>query len=338
MSLGFGLLSAQLNPGETDWTRVYSETTSLAVEAERMGFASVWTTEHHFVDDGYMPSLAVVSAAIAARTEKIEIGTGVILAPLHHPLRLAEDAATVSLLSEGRFVLGLGLGWSETEFAGLGARLDRRGAAMEEILQILPKAWTGEPFHHQGPVYQFPELAVRPKPHRPVPVLIGGGAEAAIRRAARYADGIFANVPREQFLKQLAWIDDECERIERDPAELRIIHYSVMLPGDDETQALDRYLSHLWQMMWKYQDMEASTARKGPPTPAPPFDQNRREQHLRRSTIAGSSEQIVEHLGAIKEAAKRDVEFVARSYFPTLPYEHQVELMAHLAEDVAPHV
>ncbi|MGD2042526.1 MAG: LLM class flavin-dependent oxidoreductase [Acidimicrobiia bacterium] len=338
MSLGFGLLSAQLRPGETDWDRAYEHTIDLAIEAERLGFSSVWTTEHHFVDDGYMPSLAVVSGAIAVATNEIEIGTGVILAPLHHPLRLAEDAATVSLLSGGRFILGVGLGWSETEFAGLGADRSKRGAAMEEILQILPAAWSGEPFRHEGEVFDLPELAVRPTPTARIPVLVGGGAEVAIRRAARLADGIFANVPAEQFLQQLVWIEDECEKIGRDPGELRIFHYSVMLPAVSEEDAIDRYTDHLWQMYWKYSDMEASVARTGPPPPAPPFDHDKRDRLYGRATAAGTPHQIVDQLQSIKQQARLPVEFAARSYFPTLEYQAQVELMQQLAEEVAPHV
>jgi probable F420-dependent oxidoreductase len=339
VSLGFGLLSAQLRPGETDWSRAYDETVRLATEAERLGMSSVWTTEHHFVDDGYMPSLLVVSGAIAAATTTIEIGTGVILAPLHHPLRLAEDAATVSLLSGGRLLLGLGLGWSDVEFAGLGADRRLRGRAMEDILEILPKAWTGEPFRHAGKVYDLPQLAIRPAPAAPIPILIGGSAEPAIRRAARLADGIFANAPAGALVQQIEWIRDECERNGRDPSSLRIVHYSVMLPGISADDAWDRYGEHVWMMTWKYSDMEASATRPGPPPAPPPLtDEARARLGGRRPVLAGPPEQIAATLLDLRRRAGVPIEFVARSYFHTLGYEEQVELMEQLAAEVAPHL
>jgi len=338
MGLGFGLLSAQLRPGETDWTRAYDETVGMAVEAERLGFTSVWTTEHHFVDDGYMPSLLVVSAALAQATSRIEIGTGVILAPMHHPLRLAEDAATVQLLSHGRLVLGLGLGWSETEFLGLGADARRRGAAMEEILQILPRAWTGDPFSHQGSVYRLPTLGVRPAPPSRIPIVIGGGAEPAIRRAARLADGVFSNAPADRFVEQVRWIQDECERIGRDPASIRFIHYSILLPGASREEALTRYRDAVWAVNWKYSDMEASATRTLPPPAPPTFDRPVEALLKGRTAYAGSPDQIVEALLDIRTQAAVPVEFVARSHLPLLAYDAQLELMRQLAEDVAPHV
>jgi len=338
VSLGFGLLSAQVRPGESDWSRVYDETIRIAVDAERLGFSSVWTTEHHFVDDGYMPSLMVVSAAIAAKTDQIEIGSGVLLAPLHHPLRLAEDAATVDLLSHGRLLLGLGLGWSEVEFEAMGASMSQRGSAMEEILQILPRAWSGEPFHHEGDVYEYPELAVRPTPSRKIPVLIGGSAEPAIRRAARLADGIFSNAPIAKFLNQVEWVREELEKAGRDPADFRIIHYSVLFPADSEEAAWAEGLPHMWPMMWKYSDMEASASRSGPPPGAPPPTERAREILESRATFASTAEQIVDQLNQVRETAGVGVDFVARSYFPTMTYEQQLELMERLATAVAPHV
>lgn len=338
MGLGFGLLSAQLRPGETDWTRAYDETVRLAVEAERLRFTSVWTTEHHFVDDGYMPSLLVVGAALAQATSRIELGTGVILAPMHHPLRLAEDAATVQLLSHGRLLLGLGLGWSGIEFLGLGADQGRRGAAMEEILQILPTAWTGEPFTHRGKVYDLPTLAVRPAPSSRIPILVGGGAEPAIRRAARLADGLFSNAPAEKFLVQVGWVVDECERIGRDPSTFRFLHYAVLLPGESREKVLARYRDAVWAMHWKYSDMEASASRPLPPAAPPAFDRPDEALLRGRSVVAGTPGEIVDSLLDLRRRAGVPVEFTARSYLSLLDLDAQLELMGRLAEEVAPHL
>jgi probable F420-dependent oxidoreductase len=338
MGLGFGLLSAQLRPGETDWTRAYDDTIRIAVEAERMGFSSVWTTEHHFVDDGYMPSLLVVGAALAQATSTIELGTGVILAPLHHPIRLAEDAATVQLLSHGRLTLGLGLGWAEIEFAGLGADPRRRGAAMDEILEILPKAWTGEPFRHRGAIYDLPEVGVRPRPSTRIPVVIGGSAEPAIRRAARLADGIYSNATAEGFAEQVGWALDEMAAIGRDPATFRFIHYSMLIPGPSRAEALARYRDAIWAVQWKYSDMVASASRVLPPPPAPAFIRPDEALLKRGATFAGTPAELVDTLQAVRASVPVPVELATRSHFPLLELDDQLELMRVLAEDVAPHV
>src|ERR687887_1225527 len=135
MKFGFGSLTCQVGPGEQRSTgELYREAIALAEDAERLGFDSVWLSEHHFFADGYTPSPLVQAAAIAARTTRIAIGTGVLLAPLHNPVRLAEDAATVQLLSDGRLVLGLAQGWKRDEFDGLGVPYQRRHVRLEEMV------------------------------------------------------------------------------------------------------------------------------------------------------------------------------------------------------------
>jgi probable F420-dependent oxidoreductase len=338
VTLGFGLLSAQLRPGETDWQRTYDETIELAQRAESFGFSSVWTTEHHFVDDGYMPSLLPMSAALAMATERIEVATGVILAPLYHPLRLAEDAATVSLLSHGRFTLGLGLGWSEIEFGAFDADMTRRGKTMAEILEVLPKAWSGEVFRHQGDVYEFPELAVRPVPSDPIPIVIGGGAEAAVRRAGRSADGFFGNAPAHRFVEQVRWAREELEKADRDPAEFRFLHYSILFPADSIESGWEEAGQHIWHLAWKYGDMEASATRTAPNPPAPPLTSEMRGRLAERTAFVGPSDYIVEQLHAVRDAAGVEVDFMARSYLHTLGFDRQVEVMEQLTTEVAPHL
>jgi probable F420-dependent oxidoreductase len=338
MGLGFGLLSAQRRHDEVDWQRAYRDTLDVAVRAEALGFDSVWTTEHHFVDDGYMPSLLAVSAAIAAVTSRIEIATGVILAPLHHPLRLAEDAATVQLLSDGRLTLGLGLGWSETEFEAFSAAMATRGRAMDEIITILREAWSGEPFEHRGEVYQLPAVAVRPTPHRPIPIVIGGSAEPAIRRAGRAADGIFSNASVTRYLDQVAWATEELDRRGESPDDFRWFYYAVLYPCDDPAAGWEQLRPHFWQMSWKYSDMEASATRSGLPPQAPPIPADREAVLKERAVMIGTSDEIVSRLLDIRERSGVDTRFVCRSYFHTMHREEQYELMERLAAEVAPHV
>ena len=169
-------------------------------------------------------------------------------------------------------------------------------------------------------------------------MLIGGGAEPAIRRAARLADGIFANVPVEKLVEQVRWVLDECERIGRDPASFRFIHYSVLLPGASREEALARYREALWAMQWKYSDMEASASRPLPPPSPPPFDRPDDALLKGRATYAGTSEELVEALLDIRRQVGVPIEFVARSHFPLLEFDAQLDLMEQLAEGVAPHV
>ncbi len=332
MSLGFGLLSAQLTPGDNrTWEDRYEETIDLSKRLESLGYDSVWTTEHHFVDDGYMPSLLVTSAAIAAVTSRITIGTGVVLAPLHEPLRLAEDAATVQAISKGRLVLGLGLGWSGIEFDALGADMSLRGKAMTEILEILPKAWTGDPFDWRGDVYSYPRIAVRPAPADHIPVVVGGGVDAAVKRAAQFADGFFSNASPERFVAQVKVAQEEMERVGKDPASFRWIYYSVMYPGNT-----DDILHSMWHMSWKYSDMEASASRSGVAS-TPPIPEGMHER-LRKRIIGGSSQEIVDRLGVLRDQLGVPVEWVARSYFPDLSHTRQVEIAEQLASEVMPFV
>jgi alkanesulfonate monooxygenase SsuD/methylene tetrahydromethanopterin reductase-like flavin-dependent oxidoreductase (luciferase family) len=116
------------NPG--GYGAYYAECVAEVEEADRLGLAAVWLSEHHLTTDGFLPSPLAMLAALAVRTRRIELGTNVLLLPLHHPLRVAEDAAVVDLLSGGRLVLGVGQGYAPHEFAAFGVDLRSRPARL----------------------------------------------------------------------------------------------------------------------------------------------------------------------------------------------------------------
>ncbi|GAA3206980.1 LLM class flavin-dependent oxidoreductase [Actinocorallia longicatena] len=184
------------NPGPSrrTFTGLYRATLDQIAWAESLGIGSAWFSEHHFADDGYTPSPLVFAAAAAERTTTMRLGTNLVQAPLHDPIRLAEDAATVSLLSEGRFDLGVGLGYRQLEFETFGRTLRHRPSLLTEGIDILRQAWSGEEVHLDGERHQVRGVKVRPIPEQRPRIMVGGIADPAIRRAAAIGDGFLSAV------------------------------------------------------------------------------------------------------------------------------------------------
>ncbi|HVN85567.1 MAG TPA: LLM class flavin-dependent oxidoreductase [Candidatus Binatia bacterium] len=148
--------------------------------ADQLGLHFVALSEHHGVDDGFSPAPITLAAAIAGRTTRLPISIAAVLVPLHDPVRLAEQLATVSLVSDGRLSFVAGLGYRHEEFAMAGVDRTQRWRLLEEAIGVMRQAWTGEPFEWRGRT-----IRVTPKPDTPPMILIGGSTEKAARRAAR---------------------------------------------------------------------------------------------------------------------------------------------------------
>lgn len=198
-----------------------SELVTEARAAEDAGFDAVFLPEFHQARVGAVVSPLLVLAWIAARTERIRVGTAVLAAPLHNPVRLAEDAIMLDHLSRGRLVLGLGCGHVEADFAAFGADHARRGEALEELLDCLERAYSGEPFEYRGAHFRVDSTGITPRPRTlPRPELwLGAHSPAGLDRAARRADRWLADPQRDiATVARLAEIYRQaCARSGREP-------------------------------------------------------------------------------------------------------------------------
>lgn len=219
----FGLVYDFRNPEQWQkpWPEVYEDLLQQIAFAEELGFDSIWLTEHHFVADGYTPSPVPLMAAIAARTRRVAISTDILILPLYHPVKLAEDIATIDILSNGRVMLGVGSGYRDEEFAAFGTNRSERASRMEEGLAILRGCWGSGPFSFAGRHYRLDRVDVRPKPvQQPHPPLwVAATAAPAARRAARFGANLLPQADRTGGYD--AWVD-ELRRLGRDPRDYRV--------------------------------------------------------------------------------------------------------------------
>jgi probable F420-dependent oxidoreductase len=218
--------------------------THLAQTAERVGVESIWTVEHVVIPVGYQSTYPydrsgkmpapdqvpildplVALAYAAAVTKTLKLATGIIILPQRHPLYVAKEVATLDVLSHGRVIFGIGVGWLAEEFQALGVPFDERAGRTAEAVRAIRSLWKdeAEPFH--GKYYRWEKLESHPKPvQKPgVPIVVGGHTELAARRAARYGDGFFPGVAEEEKLVQLLDVmRDECKKLGRDPSTIEI--------------------------------------------------------------------------------------------------------------------
>ena len=238
-----------------DWAALYAETLDFASLADGLGYDEVWLTEHHFADDGYSPALLPIAGAIAARTKRIRIGTKVLLMPFHNPVRLAEDAVAVDLISNGRLDLGIAAGYRHEEFAGFGIPRDERAARTREGLNVLSLALSGERFSFDGRFGSYHDTKVTPPSvQTPIPIWVGGRSPAPLRRAAEAGYHLqLADFDLELCAEDRAVYAEALIASGRNPADFEIAAVASVFVDEDPERARALAEPHMRYQQDQYQ-------------------------------------------------------------------------------------
>jgi len=184
----FGSAAARRGGPEFDSSEGFRDFIEYNIEAEALGFHSTFVVDHHFTGYGQVSATLNLLTWLGARTRRLRLGTAVIVLPWHNPVLLAEQAATLDLLSDGRLDFGIGKGYRYNEFAGFCVPMEEADARFDEALDVIVKAWTADqPFSHRGRYWQFDNIVVEPPTaQRPYPpIWMGAGGERSIRRVAQ---------------------------------------------------------------------------------------------------------------------------------------------------------
>ena len=200
----FGVVYDYRNPPDSglDHPSLYAQSIEQVEWLDGLGLDHVWFTEHHFVDDGYLPAWIPVAAAMAARSKNIRFSTDVTLLPFQNPLRLAEDLAVLDNISNGRVELGVGMGYAPSEFEAFGFPRSQRLSRTEECMEILTRCFTGERFSFEGKRYKVGNAKITPGyvQEGGPPVWMAVTQEPSAERAARFNTHILPQGPRAETL------------------------------------------------------------------------------------------------------------------------------------------
>jgi len=225
----FGLFGgARARGGPAGDSEGYHDFIRYVIGAEELGFSSVFLVEHHFTGFGQVSASLNLLSYLAARTERIRLGTAVVVLPWHNPVLVAEEAATLDLLSNGRLDFGVGKGYRPYEFSGFCIPQEEATERFDEAIDIIRKAWTSKGrFSYHGKLWHYDKIVVEPAPiQQPHPPFwLGAGSAESIRRAAREGYNLL--------LDQIAPIDTIIERVRtfREECQAAGRHYDPMMVG-----------------------------------------------------------------------------------------------------------
>jgi probable F420-dependent oxidoreductase len=244
-----------------------AEILPLARHAEELGYEGIALTDHvvessrlatpypggsaPWSPSGDWPDIWGALGALASGTSRIKLLSNVLILPLRHPLEVAKAAATIAELS-GRFVLGVGLGWLQEEYAALGEDFRTRGARADEALGIIRQAWLNSTTRSAGKYYPFAEVHVKPKPSAPIDIWVGGDSGPAIRRAAAYGNGWIGGLANVDSLP--AYLDrlkHAREQAGRAAGPFALSLTMRKMPDRAEVGLLTRHQVHLKVSPWK---------------------------------------------------------------------------------------
>jgi alkanesulfonate monooxygenase SsuD/methylene tetrahydromethanopterin reductase-like flavin-dependent oxidoreductase (luciferase family) len=325
----------------TDATRsfvdVYRDELDLIREAEELGFDTVWLTEHHFAEDGYSPSIIPIAAAIAASTERIRIGFNLLLLPLHHPVQLAENLATIDVLSNGRLDVGLGQGYAAHEFAGYGIPRSERLSRFVEGWDILDGLWTNDAFSYEGNRYRVDGARLEPRPvQQPTPpIWVGATSEAGVRRAGRRGANLLGLVDP---VLAAAYEEARTEAGHAlDAAKVLQLHWVHVGDSDDDAWGeAGAAFKHMLSVYWEWG--KAAADAEGSPFPLPPVPD---VDELRRGgsmtifpPVIGTAEQVAGALSSSMDTVRTT--HLALGVLPGMEPKHTAASLRRIVTDVAP--
>lgn len=300
----FGLTFAPYSTPTRKAEEVFRANVEQIQLAESCGFDSAFVSEHHFLDNEMFPSPLVALGFIAAVTSKIRLGTGVLLMPLHNPVRMAEDAAVLDCISGGRLIYGLGHGYRPEEFAGYGRRLEDRRALLREGAVLTRKLWTEEHVTYHGKHFSVERMNLTPKPRqKPAPpIWIAAKKRVAVEDAAEVGDAWYADpiTPLPIIAKnKAAWLAALAKH-GKDPAKQDLAYYREFYVGENDADAWRDGSPGLLGEYGFYLSVNHLVENDGTPIAADRTD--RIEPLVRDRCTVGSPATCLEHLARIREA------------------------------------